>query len=169
MADTLGLRLDMEWDEAQLASLRRKLRAQNSRVGVQLALSADPVVDFVGWYGSQVAHTAARRAQEHTDTGRMARSVGFRWEGTAGTVYTTSRYGGFVDKGTKPHWPPLRAIEGWAKRHGIPPFLVARAIARKGTPRTDWLTGAFEETARRELAPGMRQLAGRVQEAWGRY
>jgi len=34
---------------------------------------------------------------------------------------------------SKPHFPPLEAIRRWADRHGIPPFLVARAIARKGT------------------------------------
>ena len=166
---TLGVRLDMEWDEETMRRLRNKLKAQNSRVGIQLSLSADPVVDFVGWYGAEVAKTARRRAAEHTDTGRMGRSVGFRWEGTSGVVYTSSRYGGFVDRGTQAHWPPVRALEGWARRHGIPAFLVARKISREGTPKTDWLTGAFEETARRELAPGMARLAGQITDAWGRH
>lgn len=38
--------------------------------------------------------------------------------------------------GSRPHWPPWgpgSELAGWAKRHGIPPFLVARAIATKGT------------------------------------
>jgi len=169
MPATMGLRLDMEWDEERMAALRRKLRAQNSRVGIQFACTADPVVDFVGWYGAEVAKTARRRAAEHSDTGKMARSVGFRWEGTAGVVYTSSRYGGFVDKGTRPHWPPIKALEPWARRHGIPAFLIARSIARKGTKPTHWLSGAFEETARRELAPGMRRLTGQIEERWRRF
>lgn len=44
-----------------------------------------------------------------------------------------------------PHWPPMEAIEGWANRHGIPPFLVARSIARKGTPLVPFLKDAIEE------------------------
>lgn len=38
--------------------------------------------------------------------------------------------------GARPHWPPWGSgsqLEGWAKRHGIPPFLVAKTIATKGT------------------------------------
>lgn len=34
---------------------------------------------------------------------------------------------------SKPHFPPMEAIEGWAKRHNIPAFIVARSIAQKGT------------------------------------
>lgn len=41
-----------------------------------------------------------------------------------------------VEGGAVPHWPPWgpgSALAGWAARKGIPVFLVARAIARKGT------------------------------------
>jgi hypothetical protein len=38
-----------------------------------------------------------------------------------------------MEKGsTKRWWPPVSALQGWADRHGITPFLVARAIATKG-------------------------------------
>jgi hypothetical protein len=41
-----------------------------------------------------------------------------------------------VEGGARPHWPPWgpgSALAGWAARKGIPVFLVARAIARRGT------------------------------------
>jgi hypothetical protein len=41
-----------------------------------------------------------------------------------------------VAGGTKPHWPPWgpgSELAAWAKRKGIPVFLVARAISRRGT------------------------------------
>lgn len=41
-----------------------------------------------------------------------------------------------VAGGTRPHWPPWGPgsnLDRWSKDHGIPTFLVARAIATKGT------------------------------------
>ena len=34
---------------------------------------------------------------------------------------------------SRPHYPPLRALEGWARRHHVSPYVVQRAIARHGT------------------------------------
>jgi hypothetical protein len=36
------------------------------------------------------------------------------------------------ETGSKPHWPPLAALEVWARRHGTTAYVVARAIARRG-------------------------------------
>lgn len=56
------------------------------------------------------------------------------------------KYAGFVELGTRPHWPPISAIEPWAQRHGIPAFLVARKISIEGTkPRPFW-GKTWEET-----------------------
>lgn len=70
-------------------------------------------------------------------------------------------YGPDVEYGTRPHWPPISAIAEWANAHGIPPFLVARAIARRGTAPHNMFGGAlevcggdirsFEEQACREI------------------
>ena len=44
-----------------------------------------------------------------------------------------------VEYGSKPHSPPISALQGWADRHGIPVWAVARKIAREGTqPRPYW-------------------------------
>lgn len=56
-----------------------------------------------------------------------------------GTLENTAPYAWYVHgDGTKdrttPHFPPLSAVAPWAARHGIPAFLVAKSIARKGTP-----------------------------------
>ena len=53
------------------------------------------------------------------------------------------RYGLFVEVGTRPHFPPPAALEGWVRRRlGITgnrevrevAFLIGRKIARAGTP-----------------------------------
>lgn len=62
-------------------------------------------------------------------SGSMTRAV-FGAGDTPGVIVAS------VEGGTRPHWPPWgpgSALEGWAKRKGIPPFLVARAIALHGT------------------------------------
>lgn len=46
---------------------------------------------------------------------------------------------------TAPHFPPIAAVQGWADRHGIPAYLVARAISRNGTPIVPFLRQALEE------------------------
>lgn len=50
-----------------------------------------------------------------------------------GLLQNKAPYAQYVHDGTRPHWVPLNAIKGWADRHGVPAFLVQRAIARKGT------------------------------------
>jgi len=73
------------------------------------------------------------------DTGKLKRAIAFKVERKRQGVWQLDLHAGdtkyaiFVERGTRPHWPPISALEEWAKRHGIPPFLVARAIARHGT------------------------------------
>jgi hypothetical protein len=43
------------------------------------------------------------------------------------------KYAIFVEKDTRPHFPPIRALQGWADRHNIPVYAVAMAIAKHGT------------------------------------
>jgi hypothetical protein len=59
----------------------------------------------------------------------------------------TEKYGPYVEFGTQPHWPPLEALEDWARKHGIPAFIVARAIARRGTFARPYLAPAHDIVA----------------------
>lgn len=59
-------------------------------------------------------------------------------------VGTDVFYAPYVHEGTRPHWPPVSALRGWARRHGMNPYLVARAIARRGTKPRPFLREAFE-------------------------
>ena len=60
----------------------------------------------------------------------------------------SARYGLYVERGTRPHWPPRAPLEGWARRHGVPVFVVQRAIARKGTRARPFLLPAFLQERR---------------------
>ena len=47
---------------------------------------------------------------------------------------------------TRPHFPPVKALTGWAKRHGMNPYVVANSIAQKGTPIVPFLRMAFNQS-----------------------
>ncbi|TXH07873.1 MAG: hypothetical protein E6R04_11900 [Spirochaetes bacterium] len=63
-----------------------------------------------------------------------------------GELKNTAPYAVFVHEGTRPHFPPLDDIKPWADRHGIPPFLVARAISKKGTKGKPFFKDAIEKS-----------------------
>jgi HK97 gp10 family phage protein len=42
-------------------------------------------------------------------------------------------YGSAVEYGTRPHFVSAMALNTWAKRRGLNPFVIARSIGRKGT------------------------------------
>lgn len=80
------------------------------------------------------------------DLGELVQGIHHTTKSRFGTVETTikpsptaDKYAAFVEYGTKPHFPPISAIQGWADRHGIPAWAVAMSIAKKGTaPRYMW-------------------------------
>ena len=76
------------------------------------------------------------------DTGRLRSNWRLSIQIMRGELANTTDYAIFVAKGTKPHWPPMNAITKWANRKGIAPFLVARAIARRGTKANPFFDNA---------------------------
>ena len=73
-----------------------------------------------------------------------------------GIVSVGKKYGIFVEKGTRPHWPPIAPIEKWARiklgRPGLG-FVVARKIARSGTKAHPYFMPAVEKSV-----PTVRKL-----------
>jgi len=61
-----------------------------------------------------------------------------------GTLENKAPYAVYVHEGTRPHYPPLSAIKGWADRHGVSPFLVQRSIARKGTKAKPFFSNSIQ-------------------------
>jgi len=111
-----------------------------------------------------------RSARENTpvDTGRLRGSVTYqvrqRGDGARGVIGTAVEYAPFVEFGSRPHWPPLSAMQPWARRHGFPEgqagaFLVARAIARHGTPATHFLRNAVKDNQRKVFQDIKREIS----------
>lgn len=120
-------------------TLREFLVGNNGPVSRDLAFRSQRVVN------------AAKRLCP-VDTGRLRSSIRYAVFATHDNIYsmvgTDVAYAAFVHQGTKPHWPPMGAMQPWAKRHGFPAgsagaFLVARSIAQQGTPAVPFLIDAI--------------------------
>lgn len=116
------------------------------------------------------------------DTGRLRSSITHSIDSRPvplwGQTGTKTYYAPFVEFGTKPHWPPLSAMQPWARRHGFPEgqtgaFLVARAIATRGTIKRFGYKGAGMFKGALEAGGGKVQsmfdrAAREIEELWGR-
>jgi hypothetical protein len=89
------------------------------------------------------------RRNVRQDTRQLMNSITHRQRmaggALVGEVGPSLRYGAYVERGTRPHWPPRAPLEGWARRHGVPVYAVQRAIARRGTRARPFLVPAYEK------------------------
>ena len=83
---------------------------------------------------------------------RMAGALSTDVRVGAGTVtgtLTVAHPGYWVEHGRRPgKQPPIAAIRGWALERGLVPFLVARAIGRRGIRARPFLRPALERNTR---------------------
>lgn len=115
-------------------------------------LHGRPMLDGMRQATLLVERDAKRAAP--VDTGRLRASIAsqVRVEGTSvtGVVGSNVVYAAAVELGSRPHFPPPGALSAWASRHGgMNPYLVARAISRRGTRPRHFLKGAFEQNKAR--------------------
>lgn len=56
------------------------------------------------------------------------------------------KYPIYVEKGTKPHMPPVSAIQAWADAKGINAWALAKSISKKGTQANPFVERTFKAT-----------------------
>jgi hypothetical protein len=110
----------------------------------------------------------ARRGVKR-DTGRLQNSITHRISGGGGNltgeVGPSVKYGLYVERGRRPGSPPpVSAVSAWARRHGVSPFLVARAIGRRGVKAAPFLLPAYEKN-RNRIAEAFAKVGVKVVEA----
>jgi hypothetical protein len=105
----------------------------------------------------QSAEYAIGQAKELTpvDTGRARNSYAAKVDPSPipqwASIGSNLEYMKALEFGSKPHFPPLSALQPWARRHGFPAgnagaFLVARAIAARGTKAHHMLRDGIKAT-----------------------
>jgi len=72
------------------------------------------------------------RKQAPSDTGTLKSSIQYSIDNNSLVIHM-DEYGIYLNDGTKPHMPPISAIEGWARRKGIDPWALAYSIKSYGT------------------------------------
>lgn len=114
-------------------------------------LSGEPMAK--GMKTSMLYVTADAKRLALVDTGRLRSSISpaveISGQRVLGIVGSNVKYAPFVELGTKPHYPPLAALEKWANRHGISAYLVQRGIGQHGTKARPFLKPAFEANIQR--------------------
>lgn len=87
------------------------------------------------------------RDQRTWDLGNLANSIIIDpvEGGMVSEVGPTAPYGPYVEYGTRPHFPPPDALEGWARRHGFSSaWPICKVIAKRGLPARPYLIPAWE-------------------------
>ena len=80
------------------------------------------------------------------DTGHLANTILVEpsSDGSIVEIGPTAPYGPYVEFGTKPHFPPMDALEDWARRHGLDSaWPICKAISERGTPEQPFLFPAY--------------------------
>lgn len=86
------------------------------------------------------------REMKAWDLGNLANSimVDVTNAGMTAEVCPEAPYGPYVEYGTKKHFPPLEALENWAKRHGFDSaWPICKAINERGLPARPFLHPAW--------------------------
>lgn len=126
-------------------------------------LHGDPMLDAVRDAAMMVEGAAKKNLVGYrdpivggVDSGRLRASITPEVRGSGnvvmGVVGSNLTYAPHVEYGTGPHWPPIKALETWARRHGTSAYVVARAIARRGTYGKAFLQKAFYTSRDRIIA-----------------
>ena len=129
-----------------------------------------PAKEFLEKASALVERSAKEKVP--VDTGRLRQSIASEIQTTKARIGSNLTYAPFVEFGTRPHFPPLAAMQPWAVRHGFPTgrqgaFLVARAISIHGTKPRPYLFPALEEN-KSEIEGLLKELAAEVERRWGK-
>lgn len=131
-------------------SVRGLVETQRALTKIAENLHGRPMLDGMRSATLLVERDAKRNAP--VDVGDLRRSItsevrveGLGGQTVKGVVGSNKVHAAAMEVGTRPHWPPPGVLDAWARRHGVNPYLVARAISRRGTRPRRYLQRAFED------------------------
>ena len=84
------------------------------------------------------------------DTGNAANTtiVEFAPKGIESEIGTVAPYAPYIELGTRPHFPPMDALESWARHHGFESaWPICKAIYERGLRARPYLTPAYDDFA----------------------
>lgn len=128
----------------------RGLKELQNLLGRYAQISAPHIQEAISKSLLQIEREGKKAAP--VDTGRLRNSFVTEIKPLRGEVGPNVDYALSVHEGTRPHWPnwrPGSPLADWSRRHGIPAYLVARKISRKGTKPNPFLSKAVKSSVRK--------------------
>lgn len=153
----MGKAVELEVDPKSLRELYKKMQTD-----YLIDVPADKFYDSIAIKIGKKAQAGAP-----VDRGDVKRGIKVLKDKKGRSVVATAPHSIYAHEDTRPHWPPIDALRGWAKRHGIEPYLVAKSISEKGTTGVPFLKDAADEVFD-SLQPGMKAFARSVEQRFGR-
>ena len=122
----------------------------------------------------EAALLGEREARQHApkDTGALARSITHEAHPLTARVYSPLQYAPVMEEGRRAGAaaPPAAALLGWMRRHGlggVPPFVIARAIGRRGIKGRFFMRRAMQ-TVEQQLPTLAARAIATIEAQWGR-
>lgn len=78
---------------------------------------------------------------------------------------TNVLYAKHVEFGTRAHWAPFRAFEGWASRHGVSEAQVWWAVGTRGTKAKPFLMPGYEK-AKPDIEKFTDEAKKAIEDTW---
>ena len=129
---------------------------------------AGPLHDFLLRSGLTVEAESKQLAP--VDTGRLRASIKTEVEPLKATIAPTVHYGAAVEFGSRPHMPPVAALQPWARRHGGGsglPWALAIWISKHGTkPHPYMVPGA--DAALPQIQQFAQDMGREIEAKWGK-
>lgn len=146
----------------QLSAQRLAQLQQAFRLAPQQAVRSlmRAMVEATRLLQREVQDSLAKRSRSGLTLGSVVADAWAVPAGVLGVVGSNQPSAAFLEFGTKPHMPPVTALEQWvqdalgvsaADAHRVA-FLVARKIAREGTPALKIFENAFSRNAGQVIA-----------------
>lgn len=117
---------------------------------------------LVAKYALKIQGTARRGVKVDQGITRASIFAHMFSRGLSASIGSDQKTALWIEKGTRPHFPPPDALIPWCRRHGMEPgaeWAVARAIAKRGTKPNPFLEPAFLEHAPDFVAEANKTLA----------
>lgn len=126
-----------------------------------------PVQKAIAAIGNDIADEA--RALAPVDTGALRSSISSKFSTTPlarSIVVANVSYAQYVHDGRKPGSPPpTAAVAGWARKKGLNPYLVARAIGRRGIKGRPFFTDAVKKIVSR-ISNHLHAAVSEIERDW---
>ena len=93
-------------------------------------------------------------------SGKLAKSIHQLVTEVAATIGPDHKlkYAIYVEKGTKPHMPPVDALKAWAEQKGLNPWAVAMSIKKKGTKANPFVERTYKGSKEEVKAVWIRDV-----------